>query len=121
RTLWGLSGNPFPDHAIASAGDHHEPFYDQLYPGVGTRMARAFLGTNGKAPRVAFLWSLGYGEEARGYGKTRHLLWFAERVNHDLGRGVMKLAGRSSDSESLLAAYAAFSTVEGVSLSNFLF
>jgi hypothetical protein len=121
HTLWGLSGNPFPDHAIASAGDHDQPFYDQLYPGVGTRMARAFLGTNGAAPPVAFLWSLGYGGEARGYGKTRHLIWFAERVNYDQGRGVMKLAGRGSDSERLLAAYAAFSTVEGVSLSNFLF
>lgn len=121
RTLWGLSGNPFPDHAIASAGDHHQPFYDQLYPGVGTKMARAFLGTNGAAPRVAFLWSLGYGEEARGYGKTRHLLWFAERVNDDLGRQVSKLAGRDSDSEKLLAAYAAFNTAQGVSLSNLLF
>jgi len=121
RTLWGLSGNPFPDHAIASAGDQHQPFYEQLHPGVGPKMARAFLGTNGSAPRVAFLWSLGYGEEARGYGKTRHLLWFASRANHDLGRGVLKLAGRAPDSEKLIAAYAAFSTVEGLSLSNFLF
>lgn len=121
RTLWGLSGNPFPDHAIASAGDHHQPFFEQLHPGVGPKMARAFLGTNGAAPQFAFLWSLGHGEEARGYGKTRHLLWFTDRVNADLGRSVMKLAGRGSDFERLLAAYAAFSTVEGVSLSNFLF
>jgi hypothetical protein len=84
-------------------------------------MARAFLGTSGVAPRVAFLWSLGQGEEARGYGKTRHLLWFAGRVNEDLGHGVMKLAGRSPDSERLLAAYAAFSTVHSLSLSNLLF
>jgi hypothetical protein len=121
RSLWGLSRNPFPDHAIASAGDHQQAFYEQLYPGIGTRMARAFLGTNGAAPRVAFLWSLGSGEEARGYGKTRHLLWFADRVNDDLGRGALMLAGRRSDSEKLVAAYAAFSTVEGLSLSNFLF
>lgn len=121
RALWGLSGNPFPDHAIASAGDHRQPFYDQLYPGVGTKMARAFLGPDGAAPRVAFLWSLGYGEDARGYGKTRHLLWFAERVNEDLGLHMSKLAGRNSESEKRLAAYAAFSTVEGVSLSNLLF
>jgi hypothetical protein len=121
RTLWGLSGNPFPDHAIASAGDHLQPFYAQLYPGIGTKMARAFLGSDGAAPRVAFLWSLGHGEEARGYGKTRHLLWFAERVNEDLGRQMSKLAGRESDSVGLLAAYAAFSTVDGTSLSNLLF
>lgn len=121
RTLWGLSGNPFPDHAIASAGDDHQPFYEQLHPGIGPKMARAFLGTNGVAPRVAFFWSLGHGEEARGYGKTRHLLWFAERVNEDFGRKALKLAGRPADSEKVLAAYAAFSTVEGLSLSNLLF
>src|ERR1051325_9777427 len=92
RTLWGLTANPFPDHAIASAGDQDQPFYEQLHPGLGPKMARAFLGTDGAAPRVAFLWSLGYGEEARGYGKTRHLLWFAGRANEDLGRQVSKLA-----------------------------
>jgi len=121
RALWGLSGNPFPDHAIASVGDQHQPFYEQLYPGVGTRMARAFLGTNSAAPRVAFLWSLGHGEEARGYGKTRHLLWFAERINEDFGRQALRLAGRPHDSQKVIAAYAAFSTVEGLSLSNLLF
>jgi hypothetical protein len=121
RTLWGLSGNPFPDHAIAAAGDAHQPFYEQLHPGVGAKMARAFLGSDCAGPRVAFLWSLGHGEEARGYGKTRHLLWFADRVNEDLGMQMSKLAGRDPDSEKVLAAYAAFSTVEGVSLSNLLF
>lgn len=121
RTLWGLSGNPFPDHAIASAGDRHRPFYEQLHPGVGPKMARAFLGTNGTAPRVAFLWSLGHGEEARGYGKTRHLLWFAEGINEDFGRRALRLAGRVADSQKVLAAYAAFTTVDGLSLSNLLF
>jgi hypothetical protein len=120
RTLWGLSGNPFPDHAIASAGDEEQPFYDQLHPGIVAKMARAFVGINGAVPRVGFLWSLGYGEEARGYGKTRHLLWFAGRVNEDFGKRVAKLAGRE-EAERLLAAYAAFSTVEGLSLSNLLF
>lgn len=122
RELWGLSGNPFPDHAIASAGDRHQPFYEHLHPGISSKMARAFLGMNGSAPRVAFLWSLGYGEEARGYGKTRQLLWFAGRVNEDFGRNAAKLAGRGGhDAERLLAAYAAFSTVDGLSLSNLLF
>lgn len=121
RALWGLSGNPFPDHAIASAGDYHRPFYEHLHPGIGSKMARAFLGVNGAAPKVAFLWSLGHGEEARGYGKTRYLLWFAARVNDDFGRSAARSAGRASDAEKSLAAYAAFSTVEGLSLSNLLF
>ena len=121
QTLWGLSGNPFPDHAIASAGDHQQPFYEQLHPGIGSKMAKAFLGVDGSAPKVAFLWSLGEGEEARGYGKTRHLLWFAELVNEDFGQRAAKSAGRGNDAERSLAAYAAFNTAEGLSLSNLLF
>jgi hypothetical protein len=119
--LWGLARNPFPDHAIASAGDSGQPFCENLHPGLGSKMARAFVGFNGTAPDAAFLWSLGDGEEARGYGKTRYLLWFANRVNADLGRTVSKLAGQSGKRESLIAAYAAFNTVDGVSLSNLLF
>src|SRR5437588_638393 len=110
RTLWGLSTNPFPDHAIAFAGPRRHPFYEDLYPGIGAKMARAFLGAEGPPPRVAFLSSFGDGDEARGYGKTEHLLWFADRVNCDLGRTVGRLAGRGADRESLLAGYAAFST-----------
>jgi hypothetical protein len=67
------------------------------------------------------LWSLGHGDEARGYGKTRHLLWFAGRVNEDFGRSAGTLARGGRHAETLLAAYAAFSTVEGRSLSNLLF
>lgn len=121
RTLWGLSANPFPDHAIASAGDDRQPFYEHLYPSIASKMARAFLGVNGSAPKVAFLWSLGHGEEARGYGKTRHLLWFAGLVNDDFGRNVARLAGRGNDAERSVATYAAFNTAEGLSLSNLLF
>jgi hypothetical protein len=81
----GSLEEPVPDHAIASAGDTQQLFYENLYPGIGSKMARAFLGSDGSAPKVAFLWSLGQGDEARGYGKTRHLLWFAARVNDDFG------------------------------------
>jgi hypothetical protein len=121
RRRWALARNPFPDHAIASAGDTRHPFYEGLHPGIGSKMARAFLGTNGAPPDVAFLWSLGQGEEARGYGKTRHLLWFADRVNRDMGRSVARLGGRSSQRERSVATYAAFNSVEGLSLSNLLF
>lgn len=121
RTLWGMSGNPFPDHAIASAGDHEQPFYEHLYPSIISKMAQAFLCVKGAAPKVAFLWSLGHGEEARGYGKTRHLLWFAKFVNDDFGRNAAVSGGRTHDAEKSLAIYASFSTIEGLSLSNLLF
>ena len=119
--LWGLARNPFPEQAIASAGDSSHPFYSELHPGLARRMARAFIGDNGTPPRASFLWSLGEGEEARGYGKTTYLQWFADRVNADLGNSVLRLAGRTSCSDSWLAACAAFNSVEGLSLSNLLF
>jgi hypothetical protein len=118
QTLWGLAKNPFPDHAVAAAGDAQQPFFEHLYPGIRLKMARAFLGSPSK---VAFLWSLGGGDEARGYGKTCHLLWFAARVNEDFGQSAGRLAARGRHAERLVAAYAAFSTVEGVSLSNLFF
>src|SRR5258706_12964462 len=93
RELWGITGNPFPDHAIASAGDRSKPFYEQLHPCVAPRMARAFLGTHGAPPPVAFLWSLGAREETRGYGKTRLLLWLSGGINHEYGRSMARLAG----------------------------
>ncbi len=121
ETLWGFSENPFPHHAIASAGGKARPFYENLHPGIGNTMARAFLGSRGTPPNVCFLWSLGEGDEARGYGKTEHLLWFTNLVNTDLGKRASKLAGRSSQTEIMVAAYAAFNSAEGLSLSNFLF
>ncbi len=122
KAVWGLARNPFPDHAIASAGEHSYPFYENLHPRIASTMARAFMGCEGEPPSIAFLWSLGEGEEARGYGKTSHLLWFAERVNGDLGRSVAKLADRSpAGAKKSVATYASFNSVEGVSLSNLLF
>jgi hypothetical protein len=121
RALWGLSRNPFPDQAIAAAGDQGQPFYERLHPGIASKMARAFIGSDGTQPNVAFLWSMGEGDEARGYGKTRYLLWFADRVNEDLGGTVARLAGRGSGTPALIATYASFSTVDGLSLSNLLF
>lgn len=118
--LWGLVRNPFPEHAIASAGDSSHPFYSDLHPGLLAKMARAFIGTNGKPPRASFLWSLGEGEEAKGFGKTTYLQWFVDRINADLGKSILTLAGRDS-SETWLAAYAAFNSIEGLSLSNLLF
>jgi hypothetical protein len=122
RALWGLDRNPFPDHAIASAGKADYPFYENLHPRIASKMAHAFMGSDGVPPSVAFLWSLGEGEEARGYGKTTHLLWFTERINRDLGRSIAKLAGQElSDIKTSVAAYASFNSVEGLSLSNLLF
>src|SRR5947209_3505846 len=91
RSLYGLSRNPFPEQAIATSGDGARPFYEELYPGIGARMASAFIGNNNSAHSVGFLWALGEREDARGFGKTRHLLWFADQVNRDRGQSLLRM------------------------------
>ena len=119
QLLFGLRRNPFRHGAIATPGAD-VPFHVDLYPGIAQQMATAFLGAT-KPPPIGILWSLGTGEEARGFGKTRYLLWFADEVNRDQGRRALALAGVNDANEQALALYAAFHTLNGVSLSHLLF
>jgi hypothetical protein len=120
--LFGLICNPFPDHAIAVAGDDLQNFYRELHPDISRRMARAFVGgLRSRRRSIAFLWSLGEGENARGYGKTTYLLWFVECVNQDKGQTVLRMAGDDHETSRLFAAYGAFNTAEGLSFNNILF
>jgi hypothetical protein len=121
QSLYGLFKNPFPEHAIATAADGSQPFYDGLHPGIAATMARAFIGHANRMRSVAFLWALGEGEDARGYGKTRHLLWFANLVNGDFGQTVEHLMGSSREHSGIFAIYSTFSTVDGLTLSSLLF
>jgi hypothetical protein len=119
QLLFGLRHNPFRHGAIATPGAD-TAFYVDLYPSIAQQMATAFLSA-GKPPPIGVLWSLGTGEDARGFGKTRYLLWFADEVNRDQGRRALALAGAHGSSEVVLALYAAFHTLSGVSLSHLLF
>jgi hypothetical protein len=114
QSLYGLSRNPFPEQAIATASDGALPFYEGLHPGIGVEMARAFIGgDDNMVPRVGFLWALGEREDARGFGKTRHLLWFADRVNYDLGQSIAKLLGPKSKAPRIFALYSSFNPSMG--------
>ena len=119
RQRWHVTRNPFPQEAIATDGQASRIFLRDLHPGLDRRMASVFLGSRRRVPRVAYLWSLGEGDGARGFGKTEHLLWFTDLINKDCGRSAFRLAGLPS--RSALAAYAAFNTIDGLSLSNLLF
>src|SRR3954469_18957402 len=92
RDLWGLSRNPFPPSPIANAVDRSSPYYDGLHAGIARKMARAFLEPTNN---VTLLWAVGEGLEARGYGKTRSLLWFADFINRDCGAKARDLCGRT--------------------------
>ena len=121
HSLYGLSKNPFPEHAIAAAGDESQPFYEALHPDIAANMARAFVGPANGTGSVAFFWALGNGEDARGYGKTRHLLWFANLVNSDFGQTIARLMATSRRHSGIFAIYSGFSTVDGLTLSSLLF
>jgi len=120
-TLLGLTHNPFPDHAIAAGGDRW-PFDSDLHVGMPDRFARIFLGPRVDPTRkLTFFWSLGDGEEARGYGKTAYLLWFTQAICQDLGREMLRRCGGDPSRDCILAAYSSFNAVEGLSLSNVLY
>src|SRR5439155_24841930 len=84
REVLGILANPFPDTAIANL-ERRSVFDPYVHPDLPQRMARVFLGVDRrKAPKVTFLWSLGAGPEARGYGKSAYLMWLTEAINSDL-------------------------------------
>jgi hypothetical protein len=118
NSLFGLTRNPFPDASIATALAA-SPFDPFLHPDVPLQLAEVFLGAARRSPNISLLWSLGYGEGARGFGKTSYLQWFAGQIRHDFGESLLRLSGRKA--ERLLAAYCSFSTLENLSLSNVLF
>ena len=122
QQILGISENPFPDSAIADRSDmtHFDPM---VHPELPERMARVFLGPNAaRAPKVTFLWSLGSGAEARGYGKSAYLIWMANGINADFGASFLRLCEATAPPQLVVAAYASFSTVDGaLSLSGVLF
>lgn len=121
QNLLGLAHNPFPDHAIAGP-DQDMAFDPSVHPDLPERMARVFLGADrSTAPKVNFLWSLGSGDEARGYGKSAYMRWMARAINEDLGASVLRMAGAAPKPDKAVAAYASFSTVDVLSLSGVLY
>jgi hypothetical protein len=90
-----LEENPFPPEAIVRWGDpdprsngalfSEEVFRAEYEEAVGKFVVNP-IDTGSK---FHFLWSLGSGDEARGFGKTATLHYLARAVNRDLGRAVL--------------------------------
>src|SRR5262245_57564125 len=93
KRLFNLSGNPFPQHAIATATTV-DPFDPSLHPHIPELLARVFLGPAARREGgIRFLWSLGQGNGARGFGKTSYLQWFTRRIRNDHGSEFLSLCG----------------------------
>ncbi len=122
KDLLGISHNPFPDTAIADQGNM-ATFDPRVHPDLPERMAQVFLGSQRQIGRmVRFLWSLGTGDEARGYGKSAYLMWMAQEINSDFGNSFLRLCGGDDSSrDKVVAFYASFSTVDALSLSGVLY
>lgn len=122
KDLLGISRNPFPANAIADQGNM-AAFDPRVHLDLPERMAQVFLGPHRRTGRrVRFLWSLGAGVEARGYGKSAYLMWMAQEINSDFGNSFLRLCGGDdSNSDKVVAFYAGFSTVDALSLSGVLY
>src|SRR5438105_4540883 len=95
RESYGFEQNPFPAVAIAQWGSSDEREKGALYNAevVPNEYAEAIgkfvVGPIDSGSKFHFLWSLGEGEEARGFGKTVLLFHVAREINKDLGRQML--------------------------------
>jgi hypothetical protein len=114
---YGLEQNPFPHTAIAQWGSSDERENGALYNAdvvpkeYAEAIAKFVVGPIDSGSKFHFLWSLGEGEEARGFGKTVLLGHIAREIDSDLGRHVL-LANEFDEQEAsdtpVLAAMGTF-------------
>lgn len=126
RDSYGFEQNPFPAVAIAQWGSSDERENGALYNAdvVPTEYAEAIgkfvVGPIDSGSKFHFLWSLGEGEEARGFGKTVLLFHLAREINKDLGRQLL-LANEFDEQEAadtaILAAMGTFNKTDVTGLS----
>jgi hypothetical protein len=117
RDNYGLEQNPFPASAIAQWGSSDERENGSLYEAevVPKEYAEAItkfvIGPVDSSSKFHFLWSLGEGDEARGFGKTVLLAHIARQINRDLGHQVLtenEFETAEANENRVLAAMAAF-------------
>lgn len=126
RDNYGLEQNPFPAVAIAQWGSSDERENGALYNSdvVPNEYAEAIgkfvVGPIDSGSKFHFLWSLGEGEEARGFGKTVLLFHLAREINRDLGRRLL-IANEFDEQEAadtaILAAMGTFNKTDVTGLS----
>jgi hypothetical protein len=121
RETYSLEQNPFPASAIAQWGSPDERENGSLYDaGVVPKdyaeaIAKFVVGPVDSGSKFHFLWSLGEGEEARGFGKTVLLAHIARQINKDLGLQVLLENEFEKDEAAenrLLAAMGTFNKVD---------
>src|SRR5437879_4602213 len=126
RETYTLEQNPFPASAIAQWGSSDERENGSLYDAdvvpkeYAEAIAKFVVGPVDSGSKFHFLWSLGEGEEARGFGKTVLLRHLSRAINTDLGRELLEKHGFDHDearNTTVLAAMGTFNKTDITSLS----
>src|SRR5687767_9419678 len=95
KDSYSLEQNPFPPTAIVQWGSPDERENGSLYETTvapkeyAEAVGKFVVGPVDSGSKFQFLWSLGEGDEARGFGKTVLLAHIARQVNADLGFKVL--------------------------------
>jgi len=95
QDVYGLAQNPFPATAIARWGSTDERENGLLFNSdvclreYEEAVDKFIVGPIDSGSKFHFLWSLGEGEEARGFGKTVLLRHLSREINKDLGLALL--------------------------------
>lgn len=126
RDTYSLEQNPFPALPIAQLGNSDERENGTLYDtDVISKMyteaiEKFVVGPVDSGSKFQFLWSLGEGDEARGFGKTVLLAHIARQINADLGFKVLtenEFEKEEATESRILAAMGAFNKHDVIGLS----
>jgi hypothetical protein len=121
RDNYGLEQNPFPASAIAQWGSSDERENGSLYDtdvaskDYAEAIAKFVVGPVDSGSKFHFLWSLGEGEEARGFGKTVLLGHIARQINGDLGYRLLtenEFENEEASENRILSAMGTFNKVD---------
>src|SRR6266487_2650289 len=121
RESYSLEQNPFPASAIAQWGSPDERENGSLYEvdvvpkEYAEAIGKFVVGPVDSSSKFHFLWSLGEGDEARGFGKTVLLAHIARQVNTDLGHRVLtenEFEKDEANENKILAAMGTFNKVD---------
>jgi hypothetical protein len=126
RDTYGLEHNPFPALPIAQLGNSDERENGSLYDTdvipkeYSEAIGKFVVGPVDSNSKFHFLWSLGEGDEARGFGKTVLLAHIARQVNADLGFRILTENEFEKDEaveNRVIAAIGTFNKVDVTGLS----
>jgi hypothetical protein len=126
QEFYGLEQNPFPATAIVQWGSSDERengllFNSQVcHQEYEEAIDKFIVGPADSGSKFHFLWSLGEGEEARGFGKTVLLRHLARAINIDLGERLLRqhdFDEQEARETPVLAAMGTFNKTDVTSLS----